>query len=74
MDNSMRYYRNRQGQKGKVVIVDLPLCSCGEVATLSKTVDGKVKRTCSVHWHTPQKQEKQATTELLKTLGLLLSS
>lgn len=71
MQDGMRYYRNRQGQKGKVVIQDLPLCSCGEVATLSKTVDGKVKRTCSVHWNTDFKPQKQATVMLLRSLGLV---
>jgi len=71
MDN-MRYYRNRQGQKGKVVVTDLPLCQCGEPATLSRTVDGVVKRTCSIHWATPQKRVNEATERLLRSLGLVL--
>ena len=72
MDNNMRYYRNRQGHKGKVVVTDLPLCQCGEPATLSRTVDGVVRRSCSVHWSTPAKKEKEATVALLKSLGLIL--
>jgi len=69
-----RYYKHRQGQKGKIVVVAGHLCFCGEPATLSRTVDGKVKRTCSIHWNTPQNKEKQATTDLLRSLGLIVSS
>ena len=72
MSDGMRYYRHRQGQKGKVVIVAGPLCFCGEPATLSRTVDGKVKRTCSIHWTTPAKKESEATERLLRDLGLVL--
>ena len=72
MSDNMRYYRNRQGQKGKVVVTDLPLCHCGEVATLSRTTDGKVRRTCSRHWATDTEKESRATRELLKSLGLVL--
>lgn len=71
-----RYFRHRQGHKGKIVLVAGHECkvdNCGNPATLSRTVDGIVKRTCSIHWNTPAKKQKEATAQLLRDLGLVLS-
>jgi hypothetical protein len=77
--HNAQYFKNRQGHKGKIVVVAGHTCKvkvdkvpCGAPATLSKTENGVVKRTCSIHWHTPAKQLSEATETLLRDLGLVL--
>jgi len=77
MDNA-HLFKHRQGHKNKVAVVAGHTCKveveqgvqCGKAATLSRTKDGVVKRTCSIHWRTPKQRANAATERLLQELGL----